>query len=158
MTLPVVIPGRTPVFPRLPLWAALFLLLTGCFSFRVTVPDDPECVVGAMAVIRGEPGSVNFDEPIVDDPVTAQDASVHSLVKVLQVSKPLTLQWLWYSPDNLLARRSKAVEINARGRYLAYFAAWDTLSNSFYAEKKGKWTVVITAGGGFLARKEFTVN
>ncbi len=74
------------------------------------------------------------------------------------MSKPLTLQWHWYSPDNQLVRRSKTVEINAKGKYLAYFAAWDTLPREYFSEKKGNWTVVITVDGGFLAKKEFTVN
>lgn len=132
--------------------------LAACFSFRVAIPPDPECVVGAMAIVRSEPKGRNFEEPIPDEPILDADAGVYSLVKVLQVSKPLVLQWLWYSPENLLARRSKTVEINAKGRFLAYFAAWDTLANSYYAGKKGTWTVVITADGRFLAKKEFTVN
>lgn len=156
------VPPFTPAVARARrcslLVAALAVVQTGCFSFRVSVPPEPETVVGAMAIVRGEPASRNFDEPIRDEPVVAGDTVIHSLIKVLQVSKPLTLQWLWYSPDNQLVRRSQAVEINARGRYLAYFAAWDTLANPIYAEKKGKWTVVVLAGGGFLASKEFTVN
>jgi hypothetical protein len=144
--------------PLAPLIAALLLSLSGCFSFRITVPPDPECVVGAMAIVRSEPGSRNFEEPISDEPVVAADPSIYSLVKVLQVSKPLTLQWLWYSPDNQLVRRSKTVEINAKGRYLAFFAAWDTLPRPYYSEKKGNWTVVITVDGSFLTRKEFAVN
>lgn len=151
-------PGQALAHCRPLLVAALLFAQLGCFSFRVTVPLDPECVVGAMAIIRSEPGERNFAEPIADEPIAATDASVYSLIKVLQVRKPLTLQWLWYSPENRLIRRSPAVEINAKGRYLAYFAAWDKLANSFYAENKGGWTVVVTAGGSFLARKEFTVN
>jgi len=146
---------------RLRLAAALALVILAfpaCFSFRVTVPAEPECVVGAVAVVRTEPQGRNFEEPLLDEPVVTTDAGIYSLVKVLQVSKPLTLQWLWYSPDNQLARRSKTVEINAKSRYLAYFAAWDKLDNPYYAGKKGKWIVMITADGSFLARKEFTVN
>jgi len=158
MPFPLLAPGKALARGRLLLVAALLFALLGCFSFRVTVPLDPECVVGAMVIIHSEPGGRNFAEPIADEPIVATDANLYSLIKVLQVSRPLTLQWLWYSPENRLVRRSQAVEINAKGRYLAYFAAWDKLANSFYAENKGAWTVVVTAGGSFLARKEFTVN
>jgi hypothetical protein len=149
---------RTSPARRLLLAAALPLLLAGCVSLSFDVPPEPECAVGALAVVHGDPAARNFEEPLSDEPVVAADPSVYSLIKVLQVSKPLTLQWLWYSPDNQLVRRSKAVAINAKGKYLAYFAAWDVLANANYAEKKGKWTVVITANGSFLARKEFQVN
>lgn len=143
---------------RLPLLAALLCAVPGCFSFRVTVPLDPECVVGALAIIRSEPGTLDFEKPILDEPLSADGAGVYALIKVLQVSKPLTLQWQWYSPDNQLVRRSPAVQINAKGKYLSYFAAWDILARSYYSEKKGNWTVLITADGSYLASREFTVN
>ena len=145
-------------FLRLTAALAVIFSSPACFSFRVIVPAEPECVVGAVAVVSTEPQGRNFEEPLLDEPVVTTDAGIYSLVKVLQVSKPLILQWLWYSPDNQLVRRSKTVEINAKGRYLAYFAAWDKLDNPFYAGKKGKWVVLITMDGDFLARKEFTVN
>lgn len=132
--------------------------LASCFSFRVTVPPDPECVVGALAIVHSEPAAMDFEKPIGDEPLTAAAAGIYSLIKVLQVSKPLKLQWFWYSPDNRLVRRSQTVLINAKSKYLAYFAAWDMLPRADFSEKKGGWTVVITADGGFLARKEFTVN
>ncbi|MBU4267455.1 MAG: hypothetical protein KJ808_01195 [Acidobacteria bacterium] len=138
--------------------AAILFCTPSCFSFRVTVPPDPECVVSTLAIVHSEPAAMDFEKPISDEPVTAADPAVYSLIKVLQVSKPLKLQWHWYSPDNQLIRRSKTVEINAKGKYLAYFAAWDTLPQSYYSEKKGGWTVVITADDSFLSKKEFAVN
>jgi hypothetical protein len=129
-----------------------------CFSFRVTVPLDPECVVGTLAIIHSEPAAMDFEKPIGDEPVAANDAGIYSLIKVLQVSKPLRLQWLWYSPTNQLVRRSKTVAINAKSKYLAYFAAWDMLPQAIFSDKKGGWTVVITSDGNFLAKREFTVN
>ena len=137
------IPDRSPVkrcAARIrPLLAAgAPLPFSGCFSFRVTVPPDPECVVGALAIIHCEPAAMDFEKPISDEPVTAGDAGVYALIKVLQVSKPLTLQWHWYSPDNQLVRRSKTVQINAKGKYLAYFAAWDTLARALLFRKKRK--------------------
>jgi hypothetical protein len=143
---------------RLLLMAAALCCFSGCFSFRVTVPLDPECVVGELAIIHSEPGKLDFEKPLSDEPFSASDTGVYALIKVLQVSKPLMLQWLWYSPDNQLVRRSPAVQINAKGKYLSYFAAWDILARSYYSEKKGNWTVLITADGSFLASREFTVN
>jgi hypothetical protein len=143
---------------RLLVLPALLSCLSGCFSFRITVPEDPECMVGALAVVRSEPGTMDFEKPILDEAVAASDERIYLLVKVLQVNKPLTLQWNWYSPDNELARQSRTVEINSKGKYLAYFVAWDTLAKAFYSEKKGNWTVMITADGAFLARKDFALN
>ncbi len=122
------------------------------------MPPDPECVVDTLAILRSEPAAKDLENPIADEPVACADASIFAVIKVLQVSKPLTLQWNWYSPDNQLIRRSKSVKINAKAKYLAYFAAWDTLAGSYYSEKKGNWVVVITADGSFLARKEFAIN
>ncbi|MCJ7524095.1 MAG: hypothetical protein MUP71_02605 [Candidatus Aminicenantes bacterium] len=138
--------------------AAILSCTLSCFSFRVTVPPDPECIVSTLAIVHTEPATMDFENLINDEPVTTSAPAVYSLIKVLQVSKPLKLQWHWYSPDNKLIRRSKTVEINAKGKYLAYFAAWDTLSQSYYSEKKGDWTVVITVDGNFLTKKEFSVN
>jgi hypothetical protein len=137
---------------------ALLLPLSGCFSFRVNVPADPEGMVGALAIIHSDPAALEIEKPISDEPIATTDAGVIALIKVLQVSKPVTLQWHWYSPDNQRVRSSKTVDINAKAKYLAYFAAWDTLPREYFAEKKGNWTVVITIGGGFFAKKEFAVD
>jgi len=152
--------ARDPLSRRLRLLlpAALLCCLSGCFSFRVTIPADPENVVGSLAIVHSEPGKLDLEKPIADEPFSADGAGVYALIKVLQVSRPLTLQWHWYSPANQLARRSPVVQINAKGKYLAYFAAWDILARSYYADKKGNWTVLITADGRFLASREFTVN
>lgn len=136
----------------------LVLILPACFSFRVTVPDEPEEVVGVLAVVCTPPASLDLEKPVADEALNEDAAAVHCLIKVLQVSKPLLLQWHWYSPDNLRVRSSRTVEVNAKSRYLAYFVAWDTLPREYYSGKKGNWTAVITAGGRFLVRKEFTIN
>jgi len=99
-----------------------------------------------------------MEEKIIAEPVATTDANIYALIKVLQVSKPLKLQWHWYTPDNKLLRQSKSVQINAKGKYLSYFVAWDVLPQTYYAEKKGSWTVLITADGSFLAKTEFQVN
>jgi len=112
---------------------ALLLSSAACFSFRVAVPPDPEEVVGTLAIVRTHPGGLDLEKPLADEPVSEDDDGIHSLVKVLQVSRPLTLQWHWYSPDNLRLRSSKAVTVNAKARFLAYFAAWDTLPRPVYA-------------------------
>ena len=137
---------------------ALLLPLAGCFSFRVTVPLAPEDMVGSLSIIHSEPAALDMEKTVSDEPIATSDAVVIALIKVLQVSRPLTLQWHWYSPDNRLVRSSKTVQINAKARYLAYFAAWDRLPRELFSEKKGAWTVMITIDGSFLARKEFSVN
>ncbi len=143
---------------RMLLVLALLLPLTGCFSFQVTVPPVPEDTVGSLVIIHSEPATMDMEKPVSDEPIAASDAVVIALIKVLQVSRPLTLQWHWYSPENRLVRSSKTVEINTKARYLAYFAAWDRLPRDLFSEKKGAWTVVITVDGSFLVRKEFSVN
>ena len=144
--------------PRAAALSLLLLLLPACFSFRVAVPDEPGEVIGALAILCSPPSSLDLEKPVADEPVGADAAAVHSLVKVLQVSRPVVLQWHWYSPENVRVRSSKTVEVNARSKYLAYFAAWDTLPREQFAGRKGNWTVVITTGGRFLVRKEFTVQ
>jgi len=147
-------PGPIRVF----LLLATALASFSCFSFRVEVPLDPECVIDTLVIVKAIPEKAALEEKIVAEPVMASDANLYALIKVLQVSKPLKLQWCWYSPDNKLLKESKSVEINAKGKYLSYFAAWDVLPQTYYAEKKGRWTVVVTADGSFLAKTEFDVN
>lgn len=137
---------------------ALLLACSACFSFRVAIPPDPEEVVGTLAIVRTHPNDLDLEKPLADEPVSEDDAGIHSLIKVLQVSRPMMLQWHWYSPDNLRLRSSKAVTVNAKARFLAYFAAWDTLPRQYYAGKKGKWAVVITTNGRFFASKEFIIE
>jgi hypothetical protein len=43
----------------------------------------------------------------VAKPAVMTDANLFILIKVLQVSKPLKLQWHLYAPDNKLLRKSK---------------------------------------------------
>lgn len=138
--------------------AAMALALSACFSFPIEIPLDPECVIDCMAIVKAVPEKTALENRIASDPVTAADANVYALIKVLMVSKPLKLQWHWYGPDNKLARESKSIEINAKNKYLSYFVAWDAMPQSYYAEKKGRWTVLITADSEFLAKSEFDIN
>jgi len=147
-------PGRVKVL-ALP---AMALALSACFSFPVEIPLEPECVIDTLAIVKTIPEKAALENKIVSEAVAASDANLYALIKVLQVSKPLKLQWHWYAPDNKLARESKSIEINAKSKYLSYFVAWDALPQSYYVEKKGRWTVLITADGSFLAKSEFDVN
>ncbi len=137
---------------------ALLFLPAACVSLKVGLPDDPQEVVAAMAVVAGDPGAVDLEKPLADGTLEQGAEAVHALIKVLNVNRPLSLQWHWYSPENLRVRRSRSVTVNARGRTLAYFAAWDSLPQKSFAGKPGTWTVAITAGGLLLARKEFTLK
>jgi len=132
--------------------------LFSCFSFRIEVPLDPECVIDTLVIVKTIPEKTNLEDKIVAEPVATTDANIYALIKVLQVSKPLKLQWHWYAPDNTLLRKSKSVQINAKGKYLSYFMAWDAMPQSYYAEKKGRWTVLITADDSYLAKTEFEIN
>lgn len=149
---------RRPGHIRLLTLPAIALGLFACFSFRVEIPLDPECVVDTLVIVKTIPEKTALEEKIAAEPVAATDPSLYALIKVLQVSKPLKLQWHWYAPDNILLRESKSVEINAKGKYLSYFVAWDVLPQTYYADKKGRWTVLITADGTFLAKTEFEIN
>jgi hypothetical protein len=144
--------------PKVLAAVATALALSACFSFPVEIPLEPECVIDTMVIVKTIPEKTALENKIAAETVTAADPNVYALIKVLQVSKPLTLQWHWYAPDKKLARESKSVEINAKGKYLSYFVAWDALPQSYYAEKKGRWTVLITVDGDFLAKSEFDVN
>ena len=137
---------------------AIALGLFSCFSFRVEMPLDPECVIDTLVIVKTIPAKASLEEKIAAEPVATSDPNLYALIKVLQVSKPLKLQWHWYSPENKLLRQSKSVEINAKGKYLSYFVAWDVLPQIYYAEKKGRWTVLITADGSYLAKTEFEIN
>jgi hypothetical protein len=143
---------------RVPLLLAAAMGLFSCFSFRVEIPLDPECVIDTLVMVKTIPEKAALEEKIVAAPVATTDPNLYALIKVLQVSKPLKLQWHWYAPDKKLIRQSKSVEINAKGKYLSYFVAWDALPQNYYAEKKGLWTVLITADGTFLAKTEFEIN
>lgn len=136
----------------------LLLAPAACVSLRVTLPPDPQEVVAALAVVTANPGSLDLEQPLADQAADEAAEAVHALIKVLNVSRALALQWHWYSPENKRLRRSKSVTVNARERTLAYFAAWDTLPRETYAGKTGNWTVVVTADGRFLGRKEFAVK
>jgi hypothetical protein len=108
--------------------------------------------------VKTIPTQMDIEKKIVAEPISTADQNVYALIKVLQVTKPLKLQWLWYAPDHKLLKESKTVEINAKSKYLTYFVAWDALPQAYFQEKKGRWTVLITANGGYLAKTEFAVN
>jgi hypothetical protein len=135
---------KQPECIRVLVLPAIALIFFSCFDTLVIVKTIPE--------------KAALEEKIVAEPVATTDADLYALIKVLQVSKPLKLQWHWYAPDKKLLRQSKTVEINAKGKFLSYFVAWDALPQTYYAEKKGRWTVLITADGSFLAKTEFEVN
>jgi hypothetical protein len=132
--------------------------LVSCFSFKVEVPLEPECVTDTLVIVKNVPEKEALEGKIVAEAVACSDPKIYALIKVLQLSKPIKLQWLWYSPENTLSRQSKVVEINAKEKYLSYFVAWDVMPQALYADKKGRWTVVITADGSFLDKTEFQIN
>jgi hypothetical protein len=145
-----------------PIQVLLLLLIAfglfSCFSLRVEVPLDPECVIDTLVIVKTIPLKADLENKIVAEPVATTDANIYALIKVLQLSKPLKLQWHWYTPDNKLLMHSKSVEINAKSKYLSYFVAWDALPQNYYAEKKGRWTVLITADDAYLAKTEFDIK
>ena len=143
---------------QVPVLLAMALGSFSCFSFRIEVPLDPECVIDTLVIVKAIPEKAALEEKITAEPAAATDPNLYALIKVLQVSKPLKLQWHWYTPDNKLLRKSKSIEINAKGKYLSYFVAWDILPQAYYSGKKGHWTVLITADGSFLAKTEFEIN
>jgi len=143
---------------RVLLLAAIALGAISCFSFKVEVPLEPECVIDTLVIVKTIPEKEDLEGKIHAEAVACSDPKIYALIKVLQVSKPIKLQWNWYSPENKLLRQSKVVEINAKEKYLSYFAAWDVLPQSDYADKKGRWTVVITADGSFLDKAEFEIK
>jgi hypothetical protein len=147
-------PDRIQVLVLLTISLGMF----SCFSFRIEVPLDPECVIDTLVIVKAIPAKADLENKIAAEPVATTDANIYALIKVLQVSKPLKLQWHWYAPDNKLLRKSKIAEINAKGKYLSYFVAWDALPQNYYSEKKGRWTVLITADGSYLAKTEFEIN
>jgi len=143
---------------QVPLLLLLVLGMVSCFSFRVEVPLDPECVIDTLVIVKTIPAKEAMENKIVAEAVATTDANIYALIKVLQLSKPLKLQWHWYTPDNQLLRKSKIAEINTKSKYLSYFVAWDALPQIYYAEKKGRWTVLITADDAYLAKTEFEIN
>ena len=147
-------PDRIQVLVLLTISLGMF----SCFSFRIEVPLDPECVIDTLVIVKAIPAKADLENKIAAEPVATTDANIYALIKVLQVSKPLKLQWHWYAPDNKLLRKSKIAEINAKGKYLSYFVAWDVLPQNYYSEKKGRWTVLITADGSYLAKTEFEIK
>jgi len=151
-------PGKRAAVCRVLLLPAIALGLSSCFTFKVEVPLEPECIIDTLVIVKNIPEKEALEGKINAEAVACSDAKIYSLIKVLQVSKPIQLQWHWYSPENKLLRQSKVVEINAKEKYLSYFVAWDVMPQSFYADKKGRWTVVITANGSFLDKTEFQLN
>jgi hypothetical protein len=149
---------KRPSRIRVLLFMVIALGLFSCCSFRVDVPLDPECVIDTLVIVKAIPAKADLENIIAAEPVATTDPNIYALIKVLQVSKPLKLQWHWYAPDNKLLRESKVAEINAKGKYLSYFVAWDALPQTYYLEKKGRWTVLITADDSFLAKTEFEIN
>lgn len=143
---------------RILLLPAMALGLFACFSFRIEMPLDPECVIDTLVIVKTIPEKEALEGKIAAEAVATTDPNLYALIKVLQVSKPLKLQWHWYTPDNTLLRKSKIAEINVKGKYLSYFVAWDALPQTCYVEKKGRWTVLITVDGAFLAKTEFEIR
>lgn len=133
------------------------LFFSGCVSFRGHVPDEPEIVVDYLAVVRNIDRNAPYVNRVASEAIHADDPAVYVLVKVVNVAAPLRLQWSWYDPDNKLVKRSKAVEVNSRKKFLEYFVAWDMLPRSLFAGSKGRWVVAIAADRKFLGRVEFDI-
>ena len=131
--------------------------LSGCVSFRGHVPDEPEIVVDYLAVVRNIVRGAQYVDPVASEAIHADDPAVYALVKVVNIAGPLRLQWSWYNPGKKLVKRSNAVEVNSRKKYLEYFVAWDVLPRSLFAGAKGKWVVAVAADRKFIGRTEFDI-
>ena len=135
----------------------LVLLATGCVSFKGRVSDEPEIVVDYLSIVRSIDPKAHYENRLASEAIQAGDPAVYALIKVANIAAPLRLQWNWYNPEKKLVKQSKAIEVNSRKKFLEYFVAWDVLARPLYAGSKGKWMVVVTADGTFLARAEFDI-
>ncbi len=134
------------------------VVLSACLSFKINIPDEPEATVDYLAIVKAVDKDGNYNKAIGNDIIHANDPAAYALIKVLRLNRPLLLQWHWYNPQGQLLLESKAIEVNANKKYLEFFVAWDSLPGSYFTNQKGKWLVVITADGTFLAKGEFTIQ
>lgn len=135
----------------------IILLISGCVRLKVDLPPDPEVVVEYMAVKKTVHGIDDFTMKLKDDRIRKSDPKVYIIAKVNDVGEPKQIRWKWFGPDGKIVRRSDPQNVNQDNGYLSYFVAWDSMDNILFRNQPGKWTVVVTVDGHFLARRSFNV-
>lgn|GEM_PF-4211677 len=134
---------------------ALFFA-NGCVSITVHFPEDPEVIVDYSTIRKAIPDQDSFEKEIPRESIHTNDPSLYAIVKVVNCSQPLSLQWYWYNPENKLKKKSKPLDVNQTKKYLQYFAAWDSLQQHYFLDSPGKWKIVIFRDGRFFY--QFTVD
>jgi len=140
------------------IYPAILFLLPACVNLKIDVPDDPGWGVGYFVVSNHLDADNDFENPVPAKTLRTDDPQVYAIIKILKIEKSVRISWAWYGPDRILAKRSADTEVNTGSRFLEYFVIWDSLGKSFYENKKGNWTVAVTADGKFLMKKDFVIN
>lgn len=147
-------PGRAPLRRRiggLVFWLGLTM---GCVSFRLTVPDLPETTVDYAVFTAALPAGSDLATPPPPPPGGVRPAALYSVVRIAGLSRPATLRWYWYSPQQKLARESPALPVNGKGKNLEYVVAWDRLPEEAWGQSPGRWSVEIRLDDRPLATGE----
>ena len=139
--------------------SVVLILFTGfCVSLRIEIPEDPEGIIGYIAVVKSLKEGFHSEKEIENEDISTRDKFIYTIVKIKNVSFPHKIQWKWYGPKNNLVKDSKEVEVNKGKKYLEYFAAYDRISNDLFKGGPGKWTVVILIDTKFFSKTSFFIK
>ena len=141
------------------LLAVIFLLsLCGCISFKVNPLPFPENFLVRAAVCKKIDDSGELLEPQeIMSEFDEEGQNIFCFIELANVSREITLQWKWYSPDKKLIRESSEVPVNQEIKYLESVTAYDKLSPDQGTTAKGEWTVIVLVNGKLAVRLTFSV-
>lgn len=140
-------------------YVLLFPLLFGaCISITLQLPEEPDCMVDYYAVCRQLGEDKDYETEIVSETIQSNDETVYAIIKVLNLSKTVRLNWHWFSPEKKRVKISKPLLVNKSNKFLQYFAAWDSLPNRYFKDQPGTWTVAVTCDDAFFYQFSFEIR
>ena len=135
-----------------------YLISNGCINFKIDLPDDPGWGIEFFIISNYLDNDKNYEKVLKTEKVKSTDEFIYSIIKILNIEKKVNVSWVWYDPDNKIAKKSSATEVNSNSNFLEYFVIWDSISRSQFNEKKGKWSVSVFVNGEFFAYKKFVIH
>ncbi len=135
-----------------------FLLLLGCVSLKIEIPQEPDGIVEYVSQVKKIAPEPDFSREIKSETILRSDERIYVIIKVLNLETRSTLRWYWFDPANRLVKTSEEMVVNQEKKFLEYFVAWDSLGNSHFKSKDGTWTVVVRLDGNYLTEKTFAIK
>jgi hypothetical protein len=138
--------------------SACFVFLWACISFKIPALPLPENSVESIDLCKKIEIRGDLLSPVETSTVFSPIDNIVDFIRLRNVLRKIQLRWKWYAPDQILARDSGNVIVNAEEKNLDVVTASDPLRPSSPEKKEGDWTVCVFINDALACVQKFVIK